>query len=140
MRLNSKIKNEKGLTGVDISIAVVILFIFVSLIAFLTYSINSTSKEMELKNDATNIAIDELEYLKTKTFTELDEMTDEDKATKEIKTGFYRTIEITDAADLEGGSNRIRNIVKQITVNVKYMFKGKEQTVTLSTIVKNQSI
>lgn len=140
MRLNSKIKNEKGLTGVDISIAVVILFIFVSLIAFLTYSINSTSKEMELKNDATNIAIDELEYLKTKTFTELDEMTDEDKATKEIKTGFYRTIEITDPQDLEGGSNRIRNIVKQITVNVKYMFKGKEQTVTLSTIVKNQSI
>ena len=138
MRLNSKIRNEKGLTGVDISIAVVILFIFVSLIAFLTYSINSTSKEMELKNDATNIAIDELESLKTKTFTELNKMTDKDKDIKEIETGFYRTIEIIDAADLEGGSNRIRNIVKQITVNVKYMFKGKEQTVTLSTIVKNQ--
>ena len=32
-----KLKSEKGFTGVDVAIAVVVLFIFVSLIAIMSY-------------------------------------------------------------------------------------------------------
>ena len=66
-----KMKSEKGFTGIDIAISVTVLFIFVSIIAVLTYNINSSSKEVELKEEAINLAIDEIEKIKRKTFATL---------------------------------------------------------------------
>ena len=48
-----KIKSEKGIVGADIAIAVVVIFIFVSLISILIYNINSLSKPNALKKDIT---------------------------------------------------------------------------------------
>ena len=64
-------KSEKGYTGVDIVISVIVLFIFVSIIATLSYSFNSSAKEIELKSKATEIAITQIETMKN--ITILDE-------------------------------------------------------------------
>ena len=60
-----KLRSEKGFTGIDISISVVIIFIFVSIIAALIAQVNSKSREISLKNDATYIAINEIEKVKS---------------------------------------------------------------------------
>lgn len=52
-----KFYSEKGYTGVDIAISVIVIFIFVSLISFLIYRFNSSAKEVELKSEATSIAL-----------------------------------------------------------------------------------
>ena len=59
-----KFYSEKGYTGVDIAISVIVIFIFVSLISFLIYRFNSSAKEVELKSEATSIAVEEIEKVK----------------------------------------------------------------------------
>ena len=43
---------------------ILVIFIFVSLISFLIYRFNSSAKEVELKSEATSIAVEEIEKVK----------------------------------------------------------------------------
>lgn len=129
-------KNEKGYTGIDIAISVVVLFIFVSLIAFLSYGFNSSAKEIELKAEALTLAIDEIETIKsTITMDNINTLSTEMQETN--TQGFYRTITVEDYADLQ--PTKTRGIVKRVTVKIQYMFQTKQQTVELSTLVVKES-
>ena len=67
-----KIRSEKGYTGIDIAISVVVLFLFVSLIATMSYQVNSSVNGVKLKSEATQIAVEEIEKLKNElTFEEI---------------------------------------------------------------------
>lgn len=123
--------NEKGYTGVDISIAIVIIFIFVSVISVIMYNFNSGSREVELKSEATSIAIDEIENIKMQDFNDVVD-TDE----QEIKQGFYRNIQVTDYAQ---GTDKVEGLVKNVKVTISYKYKNKEQKVELSTIVSKEN-
>ena len=137
-------RDEKGYTGVDIAVSVVVLFIFVSIIANLSYSFNSSSKEIALKAQATSLAIDEIEEIKKKDFTEIKDkglnqediayMTREELQGKENQ-GFYRSIRIEDY--ILNHPDKIAGLVKKVTIQIEYMFKNKQQIVELSTIVSN---
>ena len=59
-----KLRNNKGFTGIDIAVSVVIIFIFISIVSMLVYRVNSKSREIELRGNATYLAIDEIEQLK----------------------------------------------------------------------------
>lgn len=136
-----KIKSEKGYTGVDIAISIVVLFIFVSLIAILSYNFNSSAKEMELKSEAIAIAIDEIEAIKNIDFDEVKDLRNKAQyiTTQEVagKQGFYKTVMIEDYAD--NNPDITPGLVKKVTVLIQYMFKGKEQTIELSTILSKES-
>ena len=140
-----KIKSEKGFTGIDIAISVIILFIFVSLIAVLSYRINNASKQVELRTEATYIAIQEIENIKNngfETYETVNKSSNQDAKGNAINetlptntTGFYKTISIIDYTDIEENKDKIPNLVKQATVKITYMFEGKEQSVQFSTIL-----
>ncbi len=140
-----KIRSEKGFTGIDIAIAVIVLFIFISLIAVLIYNYNSSSKELELKSEATYLAIDEIEKIKNNGFEKYETLNkdstqdaDGNPLNQSVATdteGFYKTISIKDYTDIEGNENKIPNLVKQVTVKITYMFKAKEQSVELTTVL-----
>ena len=59
-----KLRNNKGFTGIDIAVSVVIIFIFISIVSMLVYRVNSKSREIELRGNATYLAINEIEQLK----------------------------------------------------------------------------
>lgn len=141
-------KEEKGYTGVDIAISVVVLFLFVSIIAILSYNINSVSREIELKSEASAIAVEEIEGLKNEiTFQEIAQRSikngnSEYLPTAEInkngkQTGFYKTVLVEDYAD-HATVERVEGYVKKVIVKIQYQFKGKEQTVELSTIIAKE--
>lgn len=135
-----KIKSEKGFTGIDIAISVIVLFIFVSLIAMLIYNFNSSSREVELKSEATYLAIDEIENLRNEGFEAIENVSlsnggnpyEEGETTQ---SGFYKKIIVKDYTDISGNEDKIPNLVKQVTVQISYMFKGKTQIVELSTVL-----
>ncbi len=139
-------KSEKGFTGVDIAISVVVLFIFVSLIISLIYGINSSSKEVELKSEATALAVEEIENIKTKKIetleSELDNQeikygaSEQEAETQQIKDGFYRRIIIQDYNDLD--KSKVPDVVKKVTVQILYRFKAQEQKVELSTVLSKE--
>ena len=130
-----KFYSEKGYTGVDIAISVIVIFIFVSLISFLIYRFNSSAKEVELKSEATSIAVEEIEKVKQddKNGNSLENQKVENKE------GFFKTIIVQDYADLDNNSEKIPNLVKKVTVKISYMFQAKEQSVELSTILSKEN-
>lgn len=139
------LRSEKGFTGIDIAVSVVIIFIFISIIAILSYRINSTSKEIQLKSDAIYVAINEIEDVKSKGLEEFkgrsvadgNSVVTENEETE--KQGYYKTITVLDYTDLEGNSDKTKDIVKKVTVKITYMYKAKEQSVELSTLLTKES-
>ena len=59
-----RIKEEKGITGIDIAISVIIITIFIAMIANLIVNINLNSKDVERKTIATSYAVQEIEKIK----------------------------------------------------------------------------
>lgn len=142
------LKEEKGFTGVDISISIIIIFIFVSIIATLSYELNSSSQKIKARADAIEIAINEIENIKGKGFTEFENLnsnSDNDKMGKKLKnqsiegkSGYYKSILVQDYCEINTMPNIKENLVKKISVIISYKYKGEEEKVELSTIlVKN---
>ena len=144
-----KIKKEQGFTGIDISVAVVILFIFISIIATLSYQVNSTAKAIERRGEAIEIAIQEIEKIKNQGFKNYEGTNSEstqDKQGNSFKTqsveeneGFYKTITVKDYTEMDGNSDKIFDVVKKVTVSITYKSQGKDQKVELSTILSKES-
>ena len=141
-----KIQSEKGFTGIDISVSVVIIFMFITIIAMLIYRVNSTSREIELRSDATYIAINEIEQVKNDGIGKYIGISQKNGnnvvyENEEVSgnEGFYKTITVIDYTDLDGNENEISDIVKKVTVKISYMFNAKEQSVEISTILSKES-
>lgn len=138
-------RSEKGFTGIDIAVSVVIIFIFISIIAMLSYRINSTSKEIQLKSDAIYVAINEIEDAKSKGLEEFKGRSVADGNSVVVenveteKQGYYKTITVLDYTDLDGNADKTKDIVKRVTVKITYMYKAKEQSVELSTLLTKES-
>lgn len=143
------LKKENGYIGVDASIAIVVIFIFVSIIANLIYASNSRAKEIEYKSKATEIAVSAIEEVKANGFKAYDNVNSSSETDtmgntlgKSVETdqkGFYKTITVTDYTDIPKNSDKISNLVKKVTVKIEYMFKGKTQSVELSTIISKEN-
>ena len=58
------IKEEKGVTGIDIAISVIIFTIFIAMIANLIANININANDTERKTKATSYAVQEIEKIK----------------------------------------------------------------------------
>ena len=141
------VKSQKGFTGVDIAIAIAVLFIFVTLISILFYNFNSTSNEIEVEAKALEIAIQEIEKIKSKNIENvLQELTTEKIAygknaneaeAQEIQKGFYRKVIVEDYSDNHPGATT--GLVKKITVQIQYKLKKEIKTLELSTILSKES-
>lgn len=59
------IKEEKGLTGIDIAISIILLTIFIAMIGNLIANINLNSEDIERKTTATSYAVQEIEKIKS---------------------------------------------------------------------------
>ena len=64
-------KKQNGIAGIDIVIALIIITIFISLIAVLTFNIQRNNEEIKRKSEATSFAIDKIEEIKGKGFSSL---------------------------------------------------------------------
>lgn len=131
------LKSEKGATGIDITIATIIIGLFIGLIASLMYGINKSSKDIERKTEATNYAISEIEKLKAEDFDTL-----ESKQTSGYIDGtpYYKTIKVVDYADLEEnqGEDKERGVVKKVTVEISYKSGKEDKKVELSTALSKE--
>ncbi len=133
------IKSEKGITGIDISVAIIIILLFVSIIATLIYNYSTTSKEINRKSTATYMIIDILEHAKSIDYASLTNeevknyIATEDKFKEQ---GYMITSKVEDCTQLLG-EEATEDILKKVTANVKYLVNGEEKELQIYTIVKN---
>ena len=140
-----KFKDNKGVTGVDLSIAIVILIVFISFIAALFYNLSYTAKEIERKSTATNIAIKVIEALKATQFEDLTQtLSEEDGNSTFIKLTESDLDTLISEKIPNGYTVRIfiqdynsENIIKIIKVEVTYKQRSNTENITIETLVKN---
>lgn len=153
------LRNNKGYTGSDIIISILIIMIFIPTIVALIYSIDTKNNEVERKNYAMTLSCNIIETLKSididklKSEENLDdinnkirnfkasdsEITDEDgKITfsSEDTDGnrYVVFIKIEDYKDYSGESNIEDNVVKKITVTTEYRINKDTKNVEISTL------
>ena len=138
-------KSERGFTAIDVSIAIILTFIFVSILAVLFFQYNNSSQELERKSQATYYAISEIEQIKNSNFdeyigmgiTQIDTIEEgniqaENESGNIEDTEYYKTITVEDYS-LTRPEKKI-DYVKTIKVQISYKFNNKTQSVELSTV------
>ena len=141
MKIN--FKSNKGITGIDATIAVVILIIFVPLVTNLFSNITNTSKKIDRKATSINIAIQAVEGAKLIGYNNingnslsLSQVFDNNTGTNG-KTGNYTSRNIPNGYKVEILVAQQTNC-KDIIVNVEYMENAMTETLQLKTsIFKN---
>ena len=134
-----KFKSSKGFTGIDISVATIILIIFSSIVATLFYNNTITSKKMERQSIATSLCIEIIEALKESPFDELPETNENAMTIETLQAISGKTINIPNGyvpnIIIEDYKNK--NVIKILRVTISYKENNKTEEVKLETLVKN---
>ena len=156
-----KLKNEKGFVVTDITVAIIILLLFMSLISVLFFNITKNSKDIERQSQATYIAMEAIEAVKTKQYDDV-ELTNGDQQIvktgsnytyqgntsvvsleRDIKAeeGYSPTIKVENYIPEKYQGQNLENtdLIKIITVNVNYKLGGEIKTVTLKTTISREN-
>lgn len=137
--MKKMLKSENGITGIDIVVSVLIITIFVAILATIFFNINTDSKSIERKTEATYHAISLIEEIKNKSFEELNNFIDKEGSSILDENGkatpYTKKISVIDYAEMEGNEDKVPNILKKVTVEVSYLDKGETDKIELSTLL-----
>lgn len=142
------IKDEKGLTGVDIAISLVIVTMFVAIIANLIANINLDTEKMDRKSKALAYAVQEIEtrratgyiekYNGMGTSKEGENLKEEDIYNNSEFTGYHKVVSIKDDILVENSGTKTADTTKQITVEVFYKLGNKVESIKISTYISKE--
>lgn len=142
------IKDEKGLTGVDIAISLVIVTMFVAIIANLIANINLDTEKMDRKSKALAYAVQEIEtrratgyiekYNGMGTSKEGETLKEEDIYNNSEFTGYHKVVSIKDDILVENSGTKTADTTKQITVEVFYKLENNEESIKISTYISKE--
>ena len=141
------IKQEKGVTAIDIAISIIIITIFIAIIGNLIININLNFENIKRKTIATSYAIQEIEKIKAKRYIEeyenlgieqedilpeydLDILDDSNNF-----TGYHKTVKIKDYVLIQNDNTKQENLVKELIVEISYKLANKDQKVIISTYI-----
>lgn len=135
-------KNEKGFSGIDVIVSIIVMTIFITMIGNLIVNINLNSKDIERKTIATSYAIQEIEKIKSEGISQyygkgidVEEIIEEDINKDNEFTGYRKKIIIKDYVLISGDNTKEQDKVKQVTVEISYRLGNKEKNVSISTYI-----
>ncbi len=142
--MKKKLKEEKGITGIDIIVSVIIITMFVALIAIIFANITSNSQGINRKTEATHKAISLIEEIKNAGIENVDKFIDAEGSSildeEKNPTPYTKKVTVIDYTEMEGNEDKIPGIVKKVTVEVSYQNGGKTEKVELSTLLTAKEI
>ncbi len=147
------LRDQRGVTGVDITISVILITILISLITVLSYNIQKSSQDVQRRTEATSYAVEVLERVKSEGFDILPKVGDgniisderfKDKYIVDASgnpTGYYQEVRVEDYSEIrEGeGSQKVPDLLKRVTVKISYKSGQDTQIVELSTLMSKES-
>lgn len=138
------IKDEKGLTGVDIAISLVIVTMFVAIITNLIANINLDTEKMDRKSKALAYAVQEIETIRATGYIEKyngmkeETLKEEDIYNNSEFTGYHKVVSIKDDILVENSGTKTADTTKQITVEVFYKLGNKKESIKISTYISKE--
>ena len=151
-----KLKSEKGFIGTDIATAVLIITIFMSILGVLYFNIAKTSKAIERESQATYIATEVMEVIKSKQYNDVKLTNGDIAVTKDGSNYKYVGTENNNNVDVVLGSNipleagytcevnienykpaneENKDLIKIVQVKVSYKVANQPQEVKLETAI-----
>lgn len=123
---NKKFLNNKGVTGIDLTISIIVLSIFAGLITSLMSSIYKNSLEIQKSANAMAYATMILEKIDEKSFNEIDESF----ATRLINSG---EIDMDTAYNVNLAiAETDEELLKKVIVQVSYDVSGEQKVITIN--------
>lgn len=138
------IKDEKGLTGVDIAISLVIVTMFVAIITNLIANINLDTEKMDRKSKALAYAVQEIETIRATGYIEKyngmkeEKLKEEDIYNNSEFTGYHKVVSIKDDILVENSGTKTADTTKQITVEVFYKLGKNVESIKISTYISKE--
>lgn len=154
-------KSNKGYTGIDISIAMIIILVFIPTIFGIVYNLQKIRSRTERETIAVNIATDVLEIARSLNYSEVF-ISNENSEFKTILNNKYSNLEISNntvncnysdvnnihykiqvtvsnyyPADIEVQDQN--DLVKQITAEVMYPVGYSTKSINISTVLQNKN-
>lgn len=141
-------KEEKGISGIDITVSVLILTLLVAFITNISYQLDKNNKITLRKTEAIAYALSEIESIKNKGYqTEYDGKglaQEEILQEKEIYdsngqiTGYQETILIQDYTSLAGNESKQADCIKKITIEISFKIGKQQEKVKLETLIAKE--
>lgn len=137
-----RLKNNKGITGIDIVVSITLIVITLGIVVAVYTSYSNKVKEVKRTTQATNLAMKVIEKIETMKISEVDD----DINISETNSGKYGleteppagyTIKIVKKAS---NDDILKDIAVEVDVTVTYKVQDEEKKVTLSTIKKYEDI
>ncbi len=155
------LKNNKGYTGVDISIAMIIILIFIPTIFGILYNIKKARTKTEREAFSLNIATDVLEIAKSLEYSEV-VISEQESEFKRLLNNKYNILQISnntanysysDYNDVHYNiqvtvsnyyppgieDDEKHDYVKQATVTVTYPTGNTTKSINISTVLQNKN-
>ena len=134
-----KIKDDRGFSGVDVTISTLIIIVFLGLIVGLFYNLASTSARIERKTRATNLAIEIIEALKVTKFDDLKSTEEDQMSVEELKLLSSREINIPNGYSYKILIEDYQNggVIKKLKVEITYKQGKSNENISIETLVKN---
>lgn len=121
--------SNKGITGIDITVAIIIIITFTGVISGLMYSIYKTSITVQKSAEADAYATIILEKVDEKAYDEVDEnFVQKLKEDKEIEISDDYAITFT----VETYDDDEFDLIKRVNVTIKYTVAKEEKTLEIS--------
>ncbi len=152
MKKINKLSDNKGVTGADLSIAVVAIIIFVSIITSLFYNVYIMNQKTTRMSEATDIIttifekIDVMDYenvslennekelsVYLNDYIDNENQSQSENVYKGKKGGYNVTLNIEKYNEQDGNQDK-EDIIKKITINVEYNVGNKTQSIEMSTL------
>lgn len=150
------LRNNKGYTGIDISVAMIIILILIPTTFGIVYNLQKTSVRTEREVIALNITTDILEIAKNLDYSEV-VISSEDSGFKQVLSNKYTNLQVLNVPEntlncTYVGNNDVHykiqvsifsddlekiNFVKKITVTVTYPVGNSTKSLDISTVLQN---
>lgn len=153
-------KNNKGYTGIDISVAMIIILIFIPTIFGIVYNMQKIRAKSERESKAISIATDVLEIARSLDYSDV-VISNEDSGLKNLLNNKYTNLEISNnTANCSYSDNNVHykiqvivsnyypsgieddekhDYVKQVTVTVTYPTGNTTKSINISTVLQNKN-
>ena len=121
-----KILDNKGVTGIDLTLSIIILSVFSGLIITLMASIRNNSIEIQKSANAMAYATIVLEKVDEKSFNEIDE-----NFVNALKTN--GEIDVANDYAINFSTDVLEeNLIKKVVVKVVYDINGEQKSITIN--------
>ena len=129
-----KWREQKGISGIDIIVSVLLITIFVTIATMVSGKIFQNRNRLSVGRQAVSYAISEIESLKEQGLQDLQE-----KSGYIEDTAFYKTVTIEDAKSILDSQNTNSQIktgkLKKAIVKIEYKEAGTIKTIQLATMI-----